>query len=244
MRNVLLMLLLLMPSISVSEAKSRHYPPHFNAASHQYDDWAGIMMNNGVYPLGFSKDGWLAYTSKKTDYEFNKKLKMCNTPPCYDARLINISCDPECYSDTPTQKGDNCYCRSGLSTKDLENHAIKAISKYLGGKFPAKVNSGQYDMVIKVNAGEQVSISGENVFKSWAEVWITSKEKGEKRLGVIHDHNTSYPETTRPMGWLQDPFHNRLVVIAGYVVEKDESNKPIRVEYKLFGADLNSGFTK
>lgn len=67
--------------------------------------WPDKSEINGFFPLGFSKDGWFAYSENLEKIELNEPFGGCFNPPCYDIAMFNIECEEECLTDAPMDDG-------------------------------------------------------------------------------------------------------------------------------------------
>jgi hypothetical protein len=228
----------LLTSVISAAERTKPIQPFFNAAAHSFRDWPSS--DEGIFPLGFSKSGWFAYALRKTDFEVNTPEGQCLVPPCYNASFMNIRCDSECYSDSPADKSDHCYCRSGVTARDFETFEIVPTAKFIGGTLPIRALDDEYSVQLKFVRDPAGGERGDGA--EYNEVWLTSAKKGGKRIGVIHDHDTVFPKSARPIGWVLSPFENSVVVTIGFARNQDGNGRATEIAFKPIGANLESGF--
>lgn len=184
----------------------------------------------GFYPLGFSKEGWFAYTGHSDGDE----------PPALFS-LTNIRCEggQECVSDTPSSKEDLCYCPTVRGMKDLSRFGIRPLPPLKHGSFPAKISDREYEIQLVEQKELIPSEALPASFHPGVEVILVSKGQGKKTIDAFdYNHSGALAGSLRVAGWMATPDRDRILVIMGYkIAEAQQSLYPISV-------DLKSGFKK
>lgn len=208
----------------------------------------------GFYPVGFSKDGWFAYVNNPSGDEITDEGASCATPPCHDGvSLINLDCSHEgCVSDAPAFRGDKCWCPIGFRVNDLTQFGIEPVGRIVHGVFPFAIDGDEYS--IKIIFKEKLILSEASLridpktkqilpesMEAGTQVLFVSKKRGSKLIRTIaNEHEGIQKGNIQPVAWIKDPFHQRVVIVVGYV----DSGIPASVTFIPIGADLTSGFIK
>ena len=180
--------------------------------------WPDKSEINGFFPIGFSKDGWFAYSENLEKIESNEPLWGCLNPPCYDIIIFNIECEEECLTDAPIDENDKCYCIYGIEKNDLTKYEITPLEKPLYGLFPIKIMNDSYDIELAYKEKGIYPIVLKNINKWEPEfpetiIYLISKKFGRKKIGSI-DHNKSNIRIgVRPAGWIKNPFSDSVVIL-------------------------------
>ncbi|MGH9830837.1 MAG: hypothetical protein ACREDR_47125 [Blastocatellia bacterium] len=219
-----------------------------NLAKYDQSRWHGAapLLTGQFYLLGFSKDGWLAYTDNKdgngAPYEKSGRVS-----------LLNIQClgGGECVTDTPTSKGDKCYCPE-TTANHLWRFHITRLRNPVSGSFPARIDDYDYgvEMVFKEKLiySEAAPLPGGPSGPEFpgTEIYLVSKSRGKQLIQVVdHNHSGIVPGSIQIAGWVQDPFEQSIVVVFGGVLNSGaDSQGRMPVQFFPAAASLKTGFTR
>lgn len=195
-------------------------------------NWPDVSKISKFYPLGISKDGWFAHSSKLDGTEIS---------------LFNLDCKDRCLSDAPEQ--DKCGCLPDAGPEHLLKFGIKPIVNPQKGTFPARILSDEYTIEMVYREKAIYSIARIPGKKSEPEfpgtyIYLVSKNKGRKEIGLINHNLTGIVPGVRPAGWIKCPFSERLIVFILCGLDYEGLGCPSSYELMPLGAPLNEGFKK
>ena len=177
-------------------------------------NWPDASRITPFYPLGISKDGWFAHSSKLDGTEIS---------------LFNLDCKDGCHSDSPEE--DKCGCLFAAGSEDLRQLGIKPFINPQTGMFPSKILSDAYSIEIVYKEKVIYSIVRIPGKKSEPEfpgtyIYLVSKNKGREEIGLINHNQTGIVPGVRPAGWIKCKKSNRLVVLILCGVDYEGSGCP------------------
>ena len=196
-----------------------------NMGSTQWN-WPDASKIAKFYPLGISKDGWFAHSSKLDGTEIS---------------LINLDCKDGCLSDVPAQ--DKCGCLPDAGPEDLQKFGVKPFANPQKGTFPAKILDDEYDIEIIYKEKSIHSIMFMPGKKNAPEfpgsyLFLVSKKMGKKKIGMINHNHMGIVPGVRPAGWIKYPLSDRLVVFILCGRDYEGLGCPSAYELIPFGAYL------
>lgn len=194
-------------------------------------NWPDASKISKFYPLGISKDGWFAHSSKLDGTEIS---------------LFNLDCKEGCLSDEPEQ--DKCGCLFNAIPEDLEKFGVKPFVNPQKGTFPARILADEYtiEMVYKEKAIYSIArISGKKSEPNFpgTYIYLVSEKKGRKEIGLINHNHTGIVPGVRPAGWIKCPLSDRIVVLILCGVDYEGSGCPQSYFLLPLGVRLENGFT-
>jgi hypothetical protein len=224
---------------------------HYRGCDYNYSGWHCKPAHLPQFiPLGFSADGWLAWVSDPNGDVVTNKCTYCPDPPCAGVSLTNIYCYPECVSDTPSHKGDRCYCPLGSTDRELRKFNISPMKGLESGCFPLKLGDDEFNVEFvykKKLIYPEMIMPGEKSGPKFpgTQVFFTSRNKGRKLMYIVnHNHGGFAPHTIQALGWLKTPFPGRIVVLLAVGTDVNEDGNPTVVGQIPVGVDLSEGFKK
>ncbi len=202
-----------------------------NTGSTQWN-WPDASKIAKFYPLGISKDGWFAHSSKSDGTEIS---------------LLNLDCKDGCLSDDPEQ--DKCGCLFDAGPKVLQKFGVKPFTNPQKGTFPAKIRDDEYDIEIIYKEKSIYSIMFMPGKKNTPEfpgsyIFLVSKKMGKKKIGMINHNHMGIVPGVRPAGWIKSPISGRLVVFILCGRDYEGLGCPTSYELMPFGTLLDKGFKK
>ena len=219
-----------------------------NLAKYDQSRWRGAapLLTGQFYLLGFSKDGWFAYTGNKNgngaSYEKTGRVS-----------LLNIQCvgGGECVTDTPVSKGDKCYCPE-TTARHLGRFHITRLRNPVSGLFPARIDDDDYDVEMvfkeKLIYSEAAPLPGGPSGPEFpgTEIYLVSKTRGRQLIQVVdHNHSGLAPGSIQISGWIKSPFEPSIVVVFGGVLNSGaDSQGRMPVQFFPAAASLKTGFTR
>ncbi len=212
--------------------------------------WPKPLKIEKFYPLGFSADGWFAFSPGPGDDVIEFATGSCPKPPCDRVSLLNMTCGGECYSDTPADDDDTCYCPMDVAAPGLKKFGVKPLKNPSSGVFPARIQGDTFhiDMVFKERAiFSAAMIPGkkqEPMFPA-TYLFLVSKKLGRQPIGhVDYNHSGIFPGTVRPAGWIRSPHEDRIVVVVAVGRDETGDGYPTAIGFQPFFAHLKTGFLK
>src|SRR5437762_1649064 len=79
------------------------------------------------------------------------------------------------------------------------------------------------------------------LFKYYGDVWLVSKERGEKKIGTISDRRSN-PNFAEIIGFIRSPLEDRIAVVVGFPSRTHGSTKLDLIAYQVIGVHLGVGF--
>ena len=205
----------------------------FNMAEHGATQWNWPDSSKiaPFYPLGISKDGWFAHSSRSDGTEIS---------------LFNLDCKEGCLSDVPEQ--DKCGCLYNAMPEDLEKLELKPLVNPQKGTFPARILAEKYTIEIVYKEKAIYSIARIPGKKSEPEfpgttIYLVSRNKGRKEIGLINHNHTGIVPGVRPAGWIKGRGSDWLVVMILSGVDYEGSGCPQSYSLLPLGVHLENGFS-
>lgn len=169
------------------------------------------------FPLGFSTDGWFAYSDSSENAPLAEPLGDCTgTEPCYDVSLLNVFCDSPCSGDIDPTAGAKCRCLRGLTIPDLQALGVTPATGLQDGEFPARFDGVEYDIELtyreKAIYPEVLSIDHRPEFPETQVHLIVGGKERFLIARIDHNHAAILPGL-RVAGWLKHPTLDRIVVL-------------------------------
>lgn len=207
---------------------------HWTSKSFNIREWDSTQWNwpdaskiANFYPLGISKDGWFAHSSKMDGTEI---------------LLFNLDCKDGCHSDVPEH--DKCGCLHDAGPEDFHKFGIKPFVNPQKGTFPAKLSDDEYTIEVVYQEKAIYSIARIPGKKSKPEfpgsyIFLVSKNKGRKEIGLINHNHMGILPGVRPAGWIKCPLSDRLIVLILCGRDYEGSGCPSTYELIPFGTHLN-----
>jgi hypothetical protein len=207
-----------------------------------------VLITEGFYPIGWSKDGKFAYYTEPGD-------EACG---CYFAKLVilDLVSDKVLWSfdyDSSDAEGTgrknppttiNALWRENrkLFSSKLNEYEIKPQGRFSFLLFPINRGSDQLraDLKIKENKEEDGIAYG---VVAQGTLQLTSRLSGKK---IVFDHNYIKPDEMLPLdlkvlGYVKSPFEERIAVVL-IEIYRGYEGPPHTTHIKIAGASLSSGF--
>lgn len=179
--------------------------------------WPDVVEIESFFPLGFSDDGWFAYSNRIQGLLLDAPLGICHDDvPCFDVSLFNVLCDDPCAGDVDPSAGPQCRCLRGVSVFDLKELGVRPLQDVQFGEFPASFGGIEYD--VETTFREKALLSRIRREPRKAEfpetrVSLLAGDRERRQIAAI-DHNQSGVGTdVRIAGWLKHPDLNRIIVL-------------------------------
>jgi hypothetical protein len=212
--------------------------------------WKSAKRTGGFYPLGFSADGWFAYTQHTGGDTIESTGPSCPHPPCRDGvTVVSLVCSDPCHGDSPSKKGDMCWCPIDARVSDLARFKIKPLAHAQHGRFPATIDGDDLSVEVeykeKLIASEFAAVDPQTkrvlpqkpAFPGTA-VFLVSQRSGRKQIKVLdHNHNPIVDRSVKVVGWIKSPSADRIAVVLGYLLRGH--GEPPSIEVEVAGAPLN-----
>ncbi len=204
--------------------------------------WPPASEIESFYALGFSVDGWFAYSNRLEGLRLAEPIGNCRGDlPCFDVSLFNITCSRPCAGDIDPAAGEECRCLQGVTMDDIAALGIRTGESMEFGDFPATFDGVDYDieMTYRENAilPEVRNKPRRPEFPETRAFLIASAR--ERTLLTRIDHNHSgIGIGMRVAGWLKHPELDHMIVF--FLARKISTNSSWPKPYFLLpvAADL------
>lgn len=224
----LLAVLLLLPACGAPAASERRTPAHqigkwtvgsrdLSKLGSRAIQWPSPSTIEGFFPLGFSSDGWLAYSNRREGLGLDEPLGRCTgEAPCFDVSLFNVLCDTPCAGDVDPDAGPKCECIRGVGLDDLETRHVTPAKDLRFDELPIRWGGRVYDVELsfreKAVYGE-LPTPAQQPETPETRVYMVD-DQGKRSLLTTIDHNHSgIGMGVRVAGWLKHPYVDRYVVL-------------------------------
>jgi hypothetical protein len=207
-----------------------------------------VLITEGFYPIGWSKDGKFAYYTEPGD-------EACG---CYFAKLVIVDLvsdkalwsfdydssrvEDEGRKNPPTTINALWRENRKLFSDKLNEFQIKPQGRFSFLLFPINRAGDQLraDLKIKENKEEDGRAYG---VVAQGTLQLTSRRNGEK---IVFDHNYIKPDEALPLdlkvlGYVKSPFEERIALVL-IEIYRGYEGPPHTAQIKIAGASLSSGF--
>ena len=179
--------------------------------------WPTPSAIEGFFPLGFSRDGWFAYSNRLEGLGVGEPLGTCTGDvPCFDVSLFNVLCETPCAGDIDPDAGPKCECIRGVGINDLEARNITPAKDPRFDEFPIRLDGRVYDIELsfreKAAYGESLT-QPQNPETPETRVYLVDDQEKRKLLTTIDHNHAGIGIGVRVAGWLKHPYVDRYVVV-------------------------------
>ena len=179
--------------------------------------WPAETEIESFFPLGFSSDGWFAYSSRLADLCLEEPLGHCRDQMlCFDVSLFNVTCDRPCAGDFDPDAGAKCRCLRGIAVRDLEDLGVRPQRSLEFGEFPVRVGGVDYDVELtyreKALYSEVMKEPRQPEFPE-TRVFLLAGLAERRLVGEIDHNHSDIAVGVRVAGWLKYPGLDRIIVL-------------------------------
>lgn len=217
---IIVLLINLIPTLHYGDEIKKWTDNSFNIKKLVTDRimWPDKSRIKGFYPLGFSKDGWFAYSESSGEIELTEPQGGCSKLPCYAIFIFNIQCEEKCSGDIDATAGKKCQCFFGVNLDDMAKFGIQPLKNPLYSTFPAQILDDELNIefVFKEKAiYPEIKTRDKNWVPEFPEtsIYLISQKYGRKKIGSIDHNHTGIIPGVRPAGWIKSPFSHHIVIL-------------------------------
>jgi len=175
--------------------------------------------------LGFTKKGWIVLWDKDTRTETDSG--------CYvEMHVLNLTND----SDIDSVNSDSCEISEEKRQRFIDRWQPKLSASSSLERFPLYAEGDKLIAEVRVRK----EMEGE-FDEYYGDVWLVSKERGEKKIGTISDRRSN-PNFAEIIGFIRSPLEDRIAVVVGFPSRTHGSTKLDLIAYQVIGVHLGVGF--
>lgn len=179
--------------------------------------WPKPVEIEAFVPLGFSIDGWFAYSSGLGSLALDEPLGTCTVDTqCFDVSLLNVLCDTPCAGDIDSDKGPQCECIHGIGLRDLEARRIAPVKDLRFDEFPLRRDGRVYDIELHYRekaANSEVLARSRHAGTPETTVYLVEEQGTRTALATIDHNHSGIGVGVRVAGWLKHPHVDRYVIL-------------------------------